>query len=107
MTEEQLGQLMQARARSEGHRPALPEMSPFSAHMQMTADARRRQLEAEVVDAMAQIVEPTTPSRLAGMIPDTNLDQVQNALRRLKSREIVKTVIVTTKRVNKTMWVLT
>ena len=38
------------------------------------------------------------------MLDDASVDHVQNALRRLKSRKIVKTVVVTTKRVNKTMW---
>ena len=107
MTEEQLGQLMQATARREGHRPGLPEMSQFSAHLQSTADARRRQMEADVADAMAEIDGPANPSQIVSMLEGANVDQVQNALRRLKSRQIVKTVIVTTKRVNKTMWVLT
>ena len=106
MTEEQLGLLMQATARREGHKPGLPEMSQFSAHLQSSADARRKQLEADIAEAMAEIGEPTTPRQITTTIGDTNVDQVQNALRRLKSRQIVKTVVLTKFGVNKTMWVL-
>jgi SOS-response transcriptional repressor LexA len=104
MTEEQLGQLMQATARREGHKPALPEISQFSAHLQSSADVRRRRLENEVHEAMTEIGRPTTPREILSMLDDASVDHVQNALRRLKSRKIVKTVVVTTKRVNKTMW---
>ena len=83
------------------------DVEQFSAHLQSTADARRRQMEADVADAMAEIDGPANPSQIVSMLEGANVDQVQNALRRLKSRQIVKTVIVTTKRVNKTMWVLT
>ena len=106
MTEEQLGQLMQATARREGHRPGLPEMSQFSAHLQTSADAKRKQLENDVVEAMTEIGEPTTPRDITRLIADTNVDSVQNALRRLKSRQIVKTVVLTRCGVNKTMWML-
>ena len=106
MTEEQLGQLMQATAFAEGHRPRLPEMSQFSAHLQTSADGKRRQIEADVVEVMAFLAGPVTPREITRMIADTTLDNVQNALRRLKSREIVKTVVITTQRINRTMWVL-
>lgn len=104
MTEEQLGQLMQATARREGHKPGLPEMSQFSAHLQTSADAKRKQIEADVIEAMAEIKGPTTPSEIKAMIPDASIDNIQNTLRRLRTKQIVKTVVVTTKRVNKTMW---
>ena len=106
MTEEQLGQLMQATARREGHKPGLPEMSQFSAHLQTSADAKRKQIEHDVVEVMAEIAGPVTPREITRMIPDANVDSVQNALRRLKSKQIVKTVVITTQRVNKTMWML-
>jgi len=106
MTEEQLGQLMQANAFAEGHRPRLPEMSQFSANFQTSADGRRRQIDADVVEVMAFLAGPVTPREITRMIPDASVDNVQNGLRRLKSRGIVRTVVITTQRVNKTMWML-
>jgi len=106
MTEEQLGQLMQAKAFAEGHRPRLPEMSQFSAHLQTSADEKRRQIEADVVEVMAFLAGPVTPREITRMIPDANVDNIQNALRRLKSRGIVRTVVITMQRINRKMWVL-
>jgi uncharacterized protein YpiB (UPF0302 family) len=93
MTEAQLGELMRAQARREGHRGRLPDMHSPASWQNEEAQERKEALEEAIYQTMCAKGRSMLMQEIVTAIDETKRDAIQNAVRRMKTRGALKTIL--------------
>ena len=106
MTEEELGELMLKQALKEGHRSRLPTAAFESNYSAARAKERQEQIEDKICDILARKRRPMTMTEIWGFFPDDQQHAVETALRRMRTRGIIKSQYRTDTKSNRITWEL-
>ena len=93
MTEAQLGELMRAQARREGHRGRLPDMHTAASWQKDEAQERREMFEDAIYETMRSVGRSMLMQEIVTAVDETKRDAIQNAVRRMKTRGVLKTIL--------------
>lgn len=94
MTEAQLGELMRAQARREGHKPLLPKTDTQAAWQSEKAHERRQRLEDAIFEVLRKAGRPMILGEIVKAVDPAKHDAIGNSLRRFKSAGTARTVYI-------------
>jgi len=106
MTEEELGELMLKQALKEGHRSRLPTAAFESNYSAARAKERQEQIEDKICDILARKKRPMTMTQIWEFFPNDQQHAVETALRRMRTKGIIKSQYRIDTKSNRITWEL-
>lgn len=106
MTEEELGELMLKQALKEGHRSRLPTAAFESNYSAARAKERQEQIEDKIHDILNRKARPMPITDIVEFFPNDQHHAVETALRRMRTRGVVKSRYQTEIKSNRIVWEL-